>query len=180
MSENDLITAEMIRECDPDGDYLEDQFLKLIGKGKTALEVLDLPMSVKNRIWILMLPGCLPGRVQHEVVVRCAEDILQYWDQRYSDDDRPRKAIETKRRWLRGAATDEELSYAMAAAMDAANYVLDKALESDCDGIESLAHAAAMSAVYATSKYAMLDIISAGRQRTIDILKELISDEKTG
>jgi hypothetical protein len=53
----------------------------------------------------------------------CAERVLPIFEARYPDDDRPRKAIETARKYARGEATNEELIAAGAAdAADAAAY----------------------------------------------------------
>ena len=46
----------------------------------------------------------------------CAERVLHLYEDKYPDDPRPRKAIETKRAWLRGEASDGELAAAGAAA----------------------------------------------------------------
>lgn len=52
----------------------------------------------------------------HEFACRCAEDALRVAN---IDDRRCWEAIETKRRWLRGEATDEQLAAAARAAWDA-------------------------------------------------------------
>ena len=54
---------------------------------------------------------------------RVAEDVLPIYEREYPDDYRPRKAIETARRYANGKATDRELAAAWAArgaARDAA------------------------------------------------------------
>ena len=58
--------------------------------------------------------------ILHEFACGCAEDVLPLFEQSHPHDSRPRKAIETKRRWLRGEATDQELAAARAAARGAA------------------------------------------------------------
>lgn len=50
----------------------------------------------------------------------CAEHVLPIFDRLAPDDDRPRKAIETARRFARGEADQEELAAAWDAARDAA------------------------------------------------------------
>ena len=59
--------------------------------------------------------------VLHDLACRFAEDVLPLYEREHPGDLRPRQAIDTKRRWLRGEATDEELAAARAAmaAMDA-------------------------------------------------------------
>lgn len=50
----------------------------------------------------------------------CAAHVLPLYEAEHSYDDRPRKAIETSRRYANGQVTTEELSAAWAAARDAA------------------------------------------------------------
>ena len=59
----------------------------------------------------------ITDRQLHEIACDCAERALQYVP---DGEDRPRIAIMTKRRWIRGDATDEELSAAGSAAGSAA------------------------------------------------------------
>ena len=53
----------------------------------------------------------------------CAERALPIFEKRHPKDDRPRKAIETTRAWLRGEARTEQVQ----AAADAAAYAADAA-----------------------------------------------------
>jgi len=46
----------------------------------------------------------------------CAERVLSIYEKQYSDDRRPREAIETSRRYVNGEATKEELVAARVAA----------------------------------------------------------------
>ncbi len=55
-----------------------------------------------------------------EFSCRQAEGILHLYEQRYPNDDRPRKAIEMARRHAAGKATNEELAVAREAAGEAA------------------------------------------------------------
>lgn len=110
------ITVEQIMAHDPCKDYPEERVRRLISEGKTPLEILDLPIPAEDRIWVLTRSGMLPSVMQHEFALRCAEDALLIWEQYCPGDTRPRVAIETKRRWLGGEATDEELAAASGAA----------------------------------------------------------------
>lgn len=74
----------------------------------------------------------------HEFACRCAEDALELLD---SPDPRSLKAIETKRRWLRGEATDDELGEARLAA-SAALWAASAASASAWWAAASLARAA--------------------------------------
>ena len=61
------------------------------------------------------IPGC-NERTLRLFACRVAEDVLPIFEQAYPDDDRPRRAIETARRYADGEATPEELAAAGAAA----------------------------------------------------------------
>ena len=65
--------------------------------------------------------GTLTGRQAHALACDFAEHVLWIWEARYPNDHRPRAAIETKRRWLAGEASDEERRAAAAAARAAAD-----------------------------------------------------------
>ncbi|MBC7350451.1 MAG: hypothetical protein H5U05_10820 [Candidatus Aminicenantes bacterium] len=74
----------------------------------------------------------------------CAERVLPLYEARY-DDDRPRKAIETARRYAEGKADVEELAAARAAAWEAA-------LNASRDASRAAAWAAAWAAVWAAEE----------------------------
>ena len=50
----------------------------------------------------------------------CAEQVLPIYEEKYPDDNRPRRAIETARRYAEGLATEGELAAARTAAWAAA------------------------------------------------------------
>lgn len=70
--------------------------------------------------------GVLTRELLVEWACDCAERALPIFEKRYPDDQRPRKAIETTRGWLRGEASIEQVresrraAYAAAAAASAA------------------------------------------------------------
>jgi hypothetical protein len=68
----------------------------------------------QERTVVWMLDGT---RVLHEFALWCAEEALKLVDE---PDPRCVQALEVKRRWLEGKATDEELAAATAAARAAA------------------------------------------------------------
>ncbi len=65
------------------------------------------------------------SRVLHEFAIWCAEEALKTTG---DADPRSLKALEVKRLWLEGKATDEELDAARAAARDAQNERLESML----------------------------------------------------
>lgn len=83
----------------------------------TALDVLDLDISADHRLWAVLHVQFLPERILHEFACDQAEKALSLTD---NPDPRSVAAIEVKRRWIRGEATDDELDTARDAAWDAA------------------------------------------------------------
>lgn len=77
-------------------------------------------------VWVATRPDVLDDRTLWLFACWAAEQVLPIWYASYPDDHRPRVAIETRRRWIDGQATDAELAAAMAAA-DAARAAADAA-----------------------------------------------------
>ena len=89
-------------------------------------------------LWLLDELG-ICERERHELACDFAESALIYVP---DGEDRPRIAIETKRKWLRGEATDDELAAASAAA---------RAAWIAASATESAARAAASAAAWAAA-----------------------------
>jgi len=116
---------------------------------------------------------------------RVAEDVLPIYEREYPDDDRPRKAIETTRRYALAEATPEELAAARAAARDAA---LDAALAAARDAARDAALDAAWAAMAAAgyaawdaagdAAWAARDAARAARGKYTDWLWEAIEGER--
>jgi len=93
-------------------------------KTGTALDVLKMEnVSANHRIWTILHPEFLSDAIMWEFACWCAEDALQYVKEKYGiePDQGSINAIETRRKWLKGEATDEELKVACAAAWIAVN-----------------------------------------------------------
>src|SRR5690606_30353392 len=84
----------------------------------TALDVLRHPsVRSQDKLWLVLRESWIPAPVLHEFACLCAEQALALVD---TPDPRSVAAIATKRAWLRGEATDDELAAARDAARDAA------------------------------------------------------------
>jgi hypothetical protein len=112
------ITVEQFlafRPCYPEGHIRE------IAGGKEEwcpLDILALEsVPAQDRLWAVLREELIDAPILHEFACRCAERALARVE---NTDPRSVAAIETKRRWLRGEATDEELYAAGYAARDAA------------------------------------------------------------
>jgi hypothetical protein len=84
----------------------------------------------------------------------CAEHVLPIYEKRRPGDDRPRKAIETARRYANGEATKKELDAARAAARDAAWDAARDAARDAGDAAWAAAWDAARNAVRAAARAA--------------------------
>jgi len=93
--------------------------------------------SVARKARLTRKVGVLTRELLVEWACDCAERALPIFEAKHSDDDRPRKAIETTRAWLRGEASIEQVRDAAAAA-----YAADAAAA-------YAAYAAAVAAAYA-------------------------------
>jgi len=86
----------------------------------TLLEICALDIPAADRVWVMLQDEVLPDAILREFACRCAERVLPIYERVYPGDDRPQNAIETRRKWGRGEATDAELNAAAEAAEAAA------------------------------------------------------------
>jgi len=136
MMQTERITIESINNLHPCGWDREDN-----GKNYTPRRVRELyegtdkagvtPLGFIERatklkvppediLWVLLRPQFLPERDLEELSCLFALWSLHFFEEAYPNDDRPRKAIETKQRRLHGKISDKELKAARAAAAEAA------------------------------------------------------------
>jgi hypothetical protein len=115
------ITADMIIEWDPCESYTPEMIRDGIGGGKTPLEICDLDIPAQDKLWLLLREEIIPAKDLHEFACQFAETAL-HAERAAGREPHPDswKAIEVKRRWMAGVATDEDLSAASATAWDAA------------------------------------------------------------
>src|SRR6056297_1815265 len=78
----------------------------------SILEILE-SNGVEDAFWALRTQEyrdyCL-------ILADIAESVLHIWEERYPNDNRPRLAVETIRKWYSGEATDQDLEVAAATA----------------------------------------------------------------
>ncbi|MDD5512099.1 MAG: hypothetical protein PHI12_15040 [Dehalococcoidales bacterium] len=111
----------------------------------TALDVLRAEnIPAKDRLWLVLNDGWVPDRTLHEFAIWCAEQALALIE---TPDPRSLRALEIKRAWLDGMATDDELAAAEAAAEAAAR-----------DAARDAAWAAARAAAEAAARDAARDV----------------------
>ena len=159
--------------------------LKEIGARKerwTALDILALDdADAENKLWAVLREELIDVRTLHEFACWCAEDAL---NQGENADERSWNAIKVKRAWLRGEASDVELSAARAAAWTAARDAAEAAI---WDAAESsawyatltTARAAAGDTARAAAWYAALAATRyVARERQAEHLKGMLMEEE--
>jgi hypothetical protein len=101
-----------------------------------------------------MIAGFLNKKNQKVLVlwaIDCAEHVLPYFEEKYPQDKRPRKAIEAGRAWLRGEITTNEARTAAFAAHAAAR---DANHNAACAAARAAGHAAATAHVATHAEHA--------------------------
>lgn len=103
-----------------DDDELKELWRNAFGKriSVTPLEFAKCSHPKKDDLlWVLLRKDIIPEPALHELACKFAEGALRA-EREAGHEPHPSSwaAIETKRRWLRGEATDEELAAARAAA----------------------------------------------------------------
>jgi hypothetical protein len=142
MAEPLSVTLDDILSWDPCYDREDLEELAAGRERITAAEILDLPIPIEDRLWAVLRPELIPEPVLHEWACRCAERALKREREKGREPDaRCWAAIETKRAWLKGEATDEQL----AAARDAASTAVR-------DAARDAARAAASAAAWAAAR----------------------------
>ena len=120
---------------------------KLGGKAN-ALDILRLRrIPARDRLWTVLREDMIPAAILHEFGCWCAECALSKIT---NPDPRSVRAIEVKRRWIRGEATDDERAAAQAAAWAAARDAAQAAAR-------DAARAAAQAAAWAAARDAVQD-----------------------
>ncbi len=132
----------------------------------TALDVLRVEACpAEDRLWVVLREGWVPDAILHAFACDCAERALQREREAGREPDaRSWRAIQMKRRWLQGEASDEELAAAYAAGYDAGRdathaaacaIVWDAARaaawDAERDAVWAAARAVARDAVYAAA-----------------------------
>lgn len=134
----------------------------------TALDVLKLgEVEAEDRLWAVLRTDFIDASVLHEFACRCAERALR---EAGIEDERSWAALETKRRWIKGEATNDELDAASDAAWDAA-----------CSAAEAAAWFAAGAAAEAAAWFAAMAAARSAARRAewswqVDVLISMLED----
>lgn len=140
----------------------------------SAMDILELEnIPAADRLWAVLREELIDAPILHEFACRCAERALRRVE---NPDPRSVRAIEVKRAWIRGEATDDELEAARAAALDAAEDAARAAAW-------NAAHAAAGVAARAAARFAAMSAAedaarAAERQWQIEELQKMLNEQE--
>jgi hypothetical protein len=138
------LTAEVFLDYTSECDKLFGNTIELFGGAKKFLGE-NRTIDVMNYI----IRNIIDDKINHKLAVKFALDCIDIYEQKYPNDDRPRKAIEAKQNYINGDITLDELSAAESAAWSAAESAARSAAYSAKSAAESAARSAAESAAYA-------------------------------
>ena len=137
------INLEYIKTFDPCQSGV-DEYVKAGHESfnGTVLEFLDLKgVPISNKLWVVLRKEIIPENDLHELACKFAESVLHIYEKEYPNDDRPRKAIEARRKYIKGEITRGGLEDAMA-AWDTARYAARAASDAAWDTAKDTAWAA--------------------------------------
>ena len=155
------ITVNKIMSWGPcyDKEYIQDIFKKHGKKFYTPLEIAKSGEKIDDILWILLRPEIISEMDLHELACKFAERALKRERKKGREPHIDSwNAIKVKRKWLKGKATDEELSAAESAAWYAA---------------ESAARSAAWSAARSAAWYAARSAESERKYQLKKVIKVL-------
>ena len=175
------ITYEQFLEFDP--CYLYDPEKKALMESIaqrrehwSAMDILELEnIPAADRLWAVLREELIDAPILHEFACRCAERALSRIE---NPDPRSLRAIEVKRAWLRGEATDEELAAARDAAR-AARHATWAAAEAAAQDAALAARHATWAAAEAAALDAAEDAAEASeRQWQIEELQKMLNEQE--
>jgi hypothetical protein len=117
------VTVDQVMSWKPCERYTRELIEQLFAgrESLSAVDILKLDIPTEDRLWAVLREELIPAPVLHEFACGCAEQaLLSERKAGREPDPRSWTAIETKRRWLRGEAANEELKAAEEAARAAA------------------------------------------------------------
>lgn len=181
------ITVEFVMSHYPCWEDAETRLRALLGRrGKTMLECLNFPdVSDPDKIWLATRPDACSERVLRLFAAACAERVLPMFESRFSNDERPRVAIQTAVRFALGHSSFDELDVARAAAyranahagrFSAAAAAADDAADAAAAAVDGDAVYAATEAAHNAAIAAIKTSPTAERAWQVETLRALLED----
>jgi hypothetical protein len=183
------VTVDEVMAWGPCDGYPRERVEELwAGRNLTALEILDLKVPGKDRLWAVLRNEFFTDAELRELACDYAESVIGFYESKFPGDDRPRNAIRVARRFARGDATRDELSDALSDAWSAADAALSAANDawSAADAAWSAADSA-LSAADAVWSAANAALSAAGRaawneqmEKQIELARQVLRGKREG
>ena len=169
------INLQVIKSFEPCEDGLENFIEHHKDFSGTPLELLELNnVPVTDKFWLLLREEFIPENDLHELACKFAESVLHLFEKEYPNDLRLRKAIEAKRKFIKGEISKDELAAAWAAAR-AARAAAWAAARAAWAAAWAAARAAAWDAASAASA-ARAATGDAEEQKQLEIVKDYFNE----
>jgi hypothetical protein len=117
------VTVNQVLSWEPCEEYTRERLEELFAGRETVNvnDVLKMDISDTDKLWAALREDFISAETLHEFACRVAENaLLKERKAGREPDARIWKALEVKRKWLKGEATDSELAAAREAARAAA------------------------------------------------------------
>ena len=165
------ITLEKIKSMDPCSEgyvWYQENFPQKTNK---VIDILNSLVSENKLNWAnWLIVRCLTRKQKIQYAIFAAEQVIETYEKKHPDDERPRKAIEAAKEYSKTPSVENKfaVAFASAAAYDTAYaYAYDAASAAAsaaahaADAAASAAYASAYAAYDAASAYAAYDAASA-------------------
>ena len=109
------VTIDQVLSWKPCKEYTLERIERLFAGRETVNvhDVLAMDISDADKLWAVLREELIPAETLHEFACRVAEKaLLAEREAGKEPDERSWAAIDAKRKWLKGEATDEELASA--------------------------------------------------------------------
>ena len=124
----------------------------------TAEAILNSEIPTRDKYWFFCRKVFSKEQNQR-IAISLAKSVLSIYENKYPNDDRPRKAIKAAEDYLAGTITREELLDFRRAAYDAAAYAAYAAADADADADAAADAYAAYAAARKTKKEQLAEIL---------------------
>ena len=109
------VTVDQVLSWEPCEEYTHERVKELFAGRETinVYDVLRMNISDADKLWAVLREDFIPAEILHEFACRAAEKaLLSEREAGREPDERSWQAIEVKRKWLKGEATDSDLNAA--------------------------------------------------------------------
>jgi hypothetical protein len=107
---NMKITVEQIKSWKPCPLYTPERIKKLIGEGKTPLEISELKIPIPDIFWVLLRPEIINQKSLYLLACDFAEHVLFFFKKVYPKDTLIEDTLKAKRLWIEGKLSMNDLS----------------------------------------------------------------------